>query len=167
MQKLIFFTVFLLLASVAVRADLPPNDTRESLRGLNGMCVVAQIVNDHIEGMDANDVESLAKTELANAGIPVNASPSKSDGNAHLTVTVATIKDPRLGVYVFTIEAAVTQDVHLGRQPGLPGIPAETWRRTTQGITIPTRIDVVQKTVKQIVDSFVADYRAVNPGTGH
>jgi hypothetical protein len=167
MKRLICLTLFLLLAGITVRADLPRGDTKQSLRGLTGIYVVAKIVNDQIEGVATNDILALAKTELLNAGIPVNAVPNGGNGNASLSVTVATIKQPQLGVYVFTVEVAVTQDVQLGRQPGLQGISAETWRRTTQGITTPTRADVVQKTLKQMVDMFVADYRAVNPGAGH
>jgi hypothetical protein len=167
MAKFTLFIVFLALTGLAARADLSRGDTKESLRGLTGIYVVAQVVNQQIEGVATNDVLALAKTELLNAGILVNAVPNKGNGNASLSVTVAAIKQPQLGVYVFTVEAAVTQDVQLARQPGLPGISAETWRRTTQGITVPARIDVIQKTLKQLVDAFVADYRTVNPGTGN
>ena len=167
MAKLTFFIVFLALTGLAARADLAHGDTKESLRGLTGVYVVAQIVNQQIEGVATNDILALAKTELLNAGITVNAVPDRGNGNANLSVTVAAVKQPQLGVYVFTVEVALTQDVQLARQPGLQGISAETWRRTTQGITIPARIDVIQKTLKQIVDIFVADYRAANPGSGH
>ncbi|HEX4349724.1 MAG TPA: hypothetical protein VH251_05035 [Verrucomicrobiae bacterium] len=167
MKRLTCLTLFLLLAGVTARADLSRGDNKESLRGLNGIYVVAQIVNQQIDGVATNDILALAKTELLNASIPVNGVPNKGNGNANLSITVAAIKQPQLGVYVFTVEVAVTQDVQLARQPGLKGISAETWRRTTQGITVPDRIDVIQKTLKQIVDMFVADYRTVNPGTGH
>jgi hypothetical protein len=167
MAKLTLFIVFLALTGLTARADLSHGDTKESLRGLNGIYVVAQVVNQQIDGVATNDILALAKTELINAGIPVNGVPNKGNGSASLSVTVAAIKQTQLGVYVFTVEVAVTQDVQLARQPGLQGISAETWRRTTQGITIPTRIDVIQTTLKQVVDIFVAEYRAANPGTGH
>ena len=84
MKRLTCLTLFLLLAGWTARADLSRGDTRESLRGLTGIYVVAQVVNQQIEGVDTNDILALAKTELLNAGIPVNGVPNKGNGNANL-----------------------------------------------------------------------------------
>jgi hypothetical protein len=76
---------------------------------------------------------------------------------------VDTISQAQLGVYAFTVEVAVTQNVQLTRQRNSTPVSARTWSKTIQGITTPDRIDVIEQALKQGLDRFVADYHAVNP----
>lgn len=164
MQQLLI--LFLLLAGLSARAGIERSDTKESLRGLNGVYVVVQIVDEHPAGVTTNHIESLVKSALTEAGIPADKEPTKSNGDANLSVTVDIIHQPQLDVYVFTTEVAVTQDVQLTRPVRVRGMAAETWRRTLQGVTSPDRLDVIDQALKQCVAAFVADYQAVNP-PGH
>lgn len=163
MKRLTLLAVVLLLAGLTARAMLQRSNTSASLRGLDGVYVAVQIVDEQPGNITANRVETLVKTALSNAGIPVNTAPKKLNGDANLSVTVDTIKQPQLNVYVFTVEVAVTQDVQLTRQPRSAPVSARTWSKTIQGITIPNRTDVIEQAIKQQVNRFIAAYRAVNP----
>jgi hypothetical protein len=160
-------SLLLLRAGLTAKAGLQHSDTKESLRGLNGVYVAVQIVDMQVPGLATNDVEKLVKSALAGAGIPANTAPEKSNGNANLSVTVAAIKQSQLNAYLFTVEVAVTQDVQLARQPQAGSMAAETWRRTVQGITTPERTDVIAQAIQQGVTAFAADFHAVNPRTAH
>jgi hypothetical protein len=162
MTKLTLLTVLLVLTGLTARADLSHGDTKDSLRGLTGVYVVTQIIDVQVPGLSTNEVEKLVKSELINTGVTVNDVPQKSNGNASLTVTLATVMQPQLNLYLFTVEVSVTQDVQLSRQPHLEGISAQTWRRTTQGLTTPARTDIILQGLKQALDSFSKDYHSVN-----
>ena len=163
MNKLSGLIVLVLLAALSASAQLQRTDTKESLRGLEGVYVIIQLVDEQPEGVSTNSVRSLVTTALADAGIPTHAVPKKLNGDANLSITVDLIKQPQLDAYVFTVETAVTQDVKLTRDPQAKWSSSETWRRTIQGITSPDRMDVVHLALKNCVTAFVNDYRTVNP----
>ena len=154
------------LASLIARAEIQRTDTKESLRGLDGVFVVTQLLDEQPDGITTNGVETLVKAALTEAGIPIHAVPKKFNGDANLSVTVDVIKQPQLGVYVFTVELAVTQDVKLTRLPQGDWSAAETWSRRLQGITSPDRTDVIDQAISKCVNAFVGEYRAVNPKPG-
>lgn len=154
----------LMLTSMASQAQLQRSDTKESLRGLNGVYVIVQIVDEHPEGVTTNHIESLVKSALSDAGIPMMSAPIKANGDACLSVTVDLIHQPQLNVYPFVVEVAITQDVQLKRTSrDKEGMSAETWRRTVQAITSPDRMDVVDLALKKCLEHFIQSYRAVNP----
>jgi hypothetical protein len=164
MKKFIHLTVVLLLTALAARAQLQRSDTKESLRGLTGVYVVVQIVDEHPEGVTTNHIESLVKSALSDAGIPAMPSPTKANVDACLSVTVDLIHQPQLDVYPFTVEVAVTQSVQLKRKvQDRVDMSAETWRRTLQGITSADRMEVVDQALKQSLAQFTQSYLAVNP----
>ncbi len=152
----------LLTAVLSAQAGIERSDTKESLRGLNGVYVVVQLVDQQPAGVTTNHVDSLVEAALKDAGIPSDNEPKRSNGDANLSVTVDIIQQPQLNVYIFTTEVAVTQDVKLTRSPRLEGMAAETWRRSLQGITSPDRLDVIDEALKRCVAAFVADYHAAN-----
>ena len=165
MKKFIYLTAVLWLTAVAAHAQWQRSDTKESLRGLTGVYVVIQIVDEHPEGVTTNHIESLVKSALSDSGIPATPSPTKTNGDACLSVTVDIIHQPQLDVYPFMVEVAVTQSVQLKRKvPDREDMSAETWRRTIQGITSADRMDVVDQALKQCLAQFTQNYRAVNPG---
>jgi|SRR5665213_521576 len=158
------FWIFLALALPAIcRAELQKSDTKESLRGLKGLYVVSQFIDVQPEGLTTNGIETMAKAALHDAGIPVDAEPDKLNGDANLSVTISTVKDTQLGLYLFTVEVAVTQDVQLARQAQAPPLSAQTWTKTIQGLTKPDRTDVIEQALKQCLNQFVTSYREVNP----
>jgi hypothetical protein len=159
-----FIIIYLCLSSVwSSRAELQRSDTKESLRGLNGVFVISQFIDVQPEGLTTKRIESVAKSTLHDAGISVDAEPQKAHGEANLSITISTIKDTQLGLYLFTVEVAVTQDVKLTRQSNVSPMSAETWRRSLQGLTTPDRTDVIEQALKQCLNLFVTSYQAVNP----
>lgn len=163
MKKLTSLIVVLLLAGLTARAGIERSDSRDSLRGLKGIYVVSQFVDLQPAGMTTGSVEKSVKAELTKAGVQVDAEPKAAHADANLSITVDTIKQSQLGVYVFTVEVAVTQDVQLTRLPHAAPVAARTWSKTIQGITTPVRTDIIRQALKQQVDRFIAAYRAVNP----
>ena len=154
---------FLLLTSLAALAELQRSDTKESLRGLSGVYVISQLIDVQPEGLTTDGINKMVKAALAKAKIAVDAEPKRDNGDANLSITVDTISQPQLGVYAFTVEVAVTQNVQLARQRNSTQAAARTWSKTIQGITTPDRIDVIEQALKQGLDRFAADYHAVNP----
>jgi hypothetical protein len=163
MKKIIMLLGFLLLTALAAPAQIQHADTKESLRGLDGVYVVIQIVDEQPADITTNSIETLVTSALVEAGIPTNAVPKKLNGDANLFITVDILKQPQLDAYIFTVEVTVAQDVELTRQPHSKWSSAETWRRTLQGITTPDRTDIIEQALKKCMDAFVADYHAVNP----
>ena len=166
MKRTILLAISIILLAClgpAAQAQFQQSDYKQSLQGLNGVFLVIQIVDEQPEGIATNSIETLVKTSLTDAGIPVQAEPQKANGDANLSIVIDTIKQPQLGIYAFTVEVSLTQDVRLSRLPHADGISAETWRKTLQGITSPDRMDVIQLALKQALKYFVTDYRAVNP----
>jgi len=159
----ILLTVLLSLTGLNVMADIYRSDTKESLRGLNGFFVNSQFIDVQPEGLTTNGIETMVKATLHDAGIPVDAEPKKAHDEANLSITVSTIRDEQLGLYLFTVEVAVTQDVRLVRQSHSPPIAAQTWSGSIQGLTTPDRTDVIEQALKQCVNKFVVSDQAVNP----
>ncbi len=145
------------------QAQLEHADYKQSLQGLNGVYVVVQIVDEQPAGITTNSVETLVKGAFAEAKIPVQTAPQKANGDANLSILIDTIKQPQLGIYAFTVEVSVTQDVRLSRMPNADWISAETWRKSLQGITSLDRTDVIEMALKQALKYFVADYHSMNP----
>jgi hypothetical protein len=163
-----FVIIILCFSSVLrTRAGLQQYDTKESLRGLNGVFVISQFIDVQPEGLTADKIGELAKTTLHDAGISVDAEPKKAHGEANLSITISTVKDTQLGLYLFTVEIAITQDVKLSRQANASPISSETWRRSLQGLTTPDRTDVIEQALKQCLNQFVTCYQAVNPKQEH
>jgi hypothetical protein len=164
-SQFVFQIILALALPVVCQSKLQRSDAGESLRGLRGLHVVSQLVDAQPEGLTTNVVEALARTRLLSAGILVEAEPDQTNGNASLSITISTMKDAQRGLCVFTVEAAVTQDVQLTRQAQSGPVSAKTWTKTVQGITTPDHVDAIEEAVKQCVDDFVTSYQAANPRT--
>jgi hypothetical protein len=162
MKKLIIISLCL-LSVWSSPAELQRSDTKESLRDLNGVFVISQFIDVTPDGLTTDKVEDTTKATLRKAGITIDAEPKKAHGDANLSITISTIKDAQLGLYLFTVEAAVTQEVRLTRQTNVSAVSAETWRRSIQGLTTPDRTDVIEQALQQCLTQFVTCYQAVNP----
>ena len=86
MKKIIVLTGLLLLAGLAANAEIQQADTKESLRGLDGVYVLVQMVDAQPEGITTNSLMQLVTAALADAGIPTNAVPKKFNGDANLCI---------------------------------------------------------------------------------
>ena len=127
------------------------------------MYIITQIIDAQPEGLTTNRIESIVKSILHDGGIAVDPEPLKAHGEANLSIALNTTKSTQLGLYLFTVDVAVTEDVKLARRPSASRIHAETWRRSIQGLTTPDRTDVIEQALKQCLQHFVASYQAVNP----
>lgn len=161
-MQFVLCLILALLPPAVCRADLQRGDDKASLRGLKGVYVVSQFIDAQPEGLTTNGVETLVKTVLRDAKIPVDDQPEETNGNANLSITISTTKDAQLNLYLFTVEVALTQDVQLTRQAHTLPVSARTWSRTTQGLTPPGRTDVIEQALKQCVDQFVTGYQEAN-----
>jgi len=90
MKILTSFIAIWLLAGLTARAEVQRADSKESLRGLNGVYVICQLVDVQPEGLTTNRMETLVKSALADARIPADAVPKKFNGDANLSITIAT-----------------------------------------------------------------------------
>ena len=73
MKSLLF--LFLLLSTLTALADMENSDTKESLRGLNGVFVISQLVDMQPEGLSTNDIKNMAEAALRDAGIQLDTKP--------------------------------------------------------------------------------------------
>jgi hypothetical protein len=153
----------LLLVGLTAAAELRRSQFKDSLRDLKGVYVLAQLGDLHPEGLATNTIERRVKEKLGAAGIRVDPTPNQFHGSANLCVTVDTVRAEELGVYLFTVEVALLQEARLTRLPHAPSVAAQTWGRKLQGLTTPDQIDAIQKGIDRCIDSFIADYRSVNP----
>jgi hypothetical protein len=161
MKRLLFLCM--LLPSLAALADLQKSDTKESLRGLNGVFVISQLIDFQPEGLSTNDIQKTVEAALHDAGIQTDAKPQNAHGDANLSITVNTVRDAQLGLYLFMVQVTVIQRVQLTREVHAQSIAAQTWTRNIQGFTSPDRIDVIEQAVKNCIGMFVDDYWKVNP----
>jgi hypothetical protein len=159
---LMILMAHLIFISWSAAAQSQHRDYKESLRGLEGFYLISQFTELQPEGLTTNSIIKGVKTALQEAGIPVDAEPQKTHGDANLSMTVSTIKDGQLGLYLFTVQVAVIQEAQLSRPRHRIAVSAQTWMRNIQGLTTPDRTDVIEQALKRCVDAFVADYRAVN-----
>jgi hypothetical protein len=155
--------LFLLLPSLTALADLQNSDTKESLRGLNGVFVISQLIDTKPEGLSTNNIQKTVEATLHAAGIQVDTKPQNAHGDANLSITVNTVKDAQLGLYLFMVQVTVIQKVQLTRQSHAQPVAAQTWTRNIQGLTSPDRVDVIEQAIKQCVNMFTDDYWKVNP----
>ena len=156
-----FWIILALVVPAVCRAE--PGEANESLRGLKGLHVVSQFIDVQPAGLTTNGIVTMAKAALRKAGIPVNADPETTNGNANLSITISTVNDTPHGLRLFTVEVAVIQDVQLMRQAQASPMPAQTWSKTIQGLTTPDGTDVIEQALNQCLDQFVTSYRTVNP----
>jgi hypothetical protein len=161
MKSLLF--LFLLLSNFTALADLQNSDTKESLRGLNGVFIICQFIDMQPVGLSTDDIQKTVEAALHDAGIQVDTKPQNAHGDANLSITVNTVKDFQLGLYLFMVQVTVIQKVQLTRQSHAQPVAAQTWTRNIQGLTSPDRVDVIEQAVNQCVGMFVDDYWKVNP----
>ncbi len=151
-----------MLLNSSAFAGLERSDTKQSLRGLGGVWVISQLVDVQPEGLSTNDIQKMVEGAVRDAGIKVDSEPQSVHGDANLSITVNTVKDPQLGAYLFMVQVAVIQRVHLTRQTHGQPVAAQTWTRNVQGLTTPDRVDIIAQAVKQCVSAFIDDYWKVN-----
>jgi hypothetical protein len=163
-MKRLFMLVFVLLVAGA-RAEVVRSVDKDSLRGLSGVYVLSQILDTAPEGFTTNGIFQAVRTQLRDGGIMVYAEPKQSEGSANLCVTLDAVKDPQLGIYLFSVQVVLGQTARLTRMPNSEPVVSQTWVRTIQGLASPDRTSVITDAIRQTVDLFIKEFRAVNPKT--
>lgn len=161
-KRIIFATAFILLM-LPVLAFSQTSAPKESLRGLRSVFIkVLPVASDaQADGLFVSQIQKIVESELRKAGVPIRSEPQFGQEYASLGITIDTIKHPQ-GVYLFTVNVAVVQEVQITRPQRQGSFPAETYSKRALGLTTPSRIDVIYEPLKEKLGEFIRDYLAVN-----
>ena len=136
---------------------------RESLRGLKGVKILIEFLNDDVKafGITEQQLRTDVEVKLRSAGIPVL---SRSLDDSYLYINLTGIKVDSY-TYVFSYSVEYAQTVLLERNfKWLTGV--KIWRSRTLGKAGLERKQGVRETLKGLVDEFINDYLTVNPHSG-
>lgn len=153
-----------LVIFVSVATSQSQTRPRESLRGLNGVCVYVQPVAKEVEagGLSTIQIQSAVEKQLRAAGIALQSDPQPANGSAMLVVAIGIVKRPAEEAYLFDVEVSLLQAVRLIRRDDPDPFPAQTWSQKALGITGPKRMDLILEPLKARLNDFANDYLSVN-----
>jgi hypothetical protein len=163
--------VAFLVMTTAVVWGLDSKATRESLRGLTGVEVLAENISQDLTsgGLTTSQIQTDVELRLRKAGIRVLTEEQASDtlGNPYLYIRVIGMQDRTvagrvLGHSIF-IGVSLKQKVWLVRDPDLRVFYGETWDVATLLSIPPSNLRSVREEVADLVDQFINAYLAVNP----
>ncbi|MGI8670285.1 MAG: hypothetical protein ACR2J3_10655 [Aridibacter sp.] len=163
MKKIFNAFVFLSLILPSLSFAQQTTNTKESLRGLRGIFVnVLPVAKDaETDGLSANQLQKIVESELRKAKVPILTESKSGEEYANLVIVVDTIKHPQ-GVYLFTVNVSVVQNVQISRPQGKGIFPAEIYSKRFLGLTTPNRLDIINEPLKEKVGEFIKDYLAAN-----
>ncbi len=137
---------------------------RQTLRGLQGVCVFVEDLGPEIErsGLTTNQIRADKELKLRMAGIRVL---SKEDiqstpGVPLFSVGIQIHKHSYIPVYLFDIDLHLLQEVFLVRAPNIK-THATTWSLERSGIN--PELEDIRTITKDSVDRFINAYLSVNP----
>ena len=135
----------------------------ESMRGLHGVFIYVHPVDKDIDagGLSTNQIHNAVVKALGSAGITVYSEPQPAEASANLIIEVNLVKHPQ-GPYLYGVEVALVQEVHLSRTKGSEPLPAKTWSANALGLTSANRTDLILQPVVAKVNKFIVEYRAMN-----
>ncbi len=162
MKRIIFATAFVLLM-FPVLALSQVSAPKESLRGLRGVFIkILPIASEaQAAGLSLSQIQKIVESELRKAGVPIRTEPLFSHEYASLAITIDTIKHPQ-GIYLFTVNVSVVQQVQITRPQKQGLFPSETYSKRALGLTTPNRMDLIYVPLKEKLSEFIHDYLAVN-----
>jgi len=156
--------VVLLTWSSAAFAEMPDR-AKETLRGLPGVTVVVEPLQDSAEqdGLTRHLLQDEVEHQLQAAGIRVLTQDEwrRTPGSPYLYVSVSALKKSN-GLYAYSIEVCLNQLVTLLRNQNIQEF-AETWETREVGAVGKNQLVSVQKSVAAHVNIFIRDYLSVNP----
>ncbi|NWG03764.1 MAG: hypothetical protein HXY44_13005 [Syntrophaceae bacterium] len=140
-------------------------NTRLTLRGLQGVSLFVEPLDPQIEmsGLTKVQIQTDTELRLKSAGIPVLVGGEflKASGHPFLYVDVnISILKTQITRYLFYIRVELNQEVNLVRTP-MTKVIAVTW--STGGWGIDFSSDNIRQMVKTQVDKFVNAYLTENP----
>lgn len=153
---------------------------RESLRGLTGVCVRVERVSDGArqDGLDERGIQTDAEQKLKQAGIAVltasQATQEPGSPTLYIFVNAKSLFYPT-GVtfdpagrpynsppYVVMVTVSLLQNVVSARNPNLRLRDVKTWDAGYLTSRDPAILKQAGTTVGDLVNEFIADWRAVN-----
>jgi hypothetical protein len=162
MSKIAFASALFLLTRICASAQSP---AVESLRGLRGVHIdVLPIDKDaQADGLSADTIRNNVESALRKAGIEVTTQDKPTDGYASLSVVVDTIKHPQ-GVYMYSINVSILQEVQITRSNKHGLFVAETYAKRAFGLTSPKQMDLIYEPLNAKLKELITDFVSVNPG---
>jgi len=162
-MKRIIFTTFFVLLMLPMLASSQTSASKESLRGLQSVFInILPIASDaQADGLSANQIRKVVEFELNKAGVLFRKEAQSEQENANLIITIDTIKHPQ-GVYIFTVNISVVQEMQIARLQKQNTFPAETYSKRALGLTTPNQMDIIYIPLKEKLIEFIRDFLAVN-----
>lgn len=150
-----------LLASLVVIAPARGDSARDTLRGLEGVSVVAQVDEAAKQaGLTREVVKTAAEQRLRDKGIAIFESAATPAQRAVLTVRVASRQLPSSTLCMFSLSVEVVQVAKMVRDEKIVAL-ATTWNAASMGVGEQAEM---RKALEAGLDRLASDWRAVNPG---
>ncbi len=170
--------LLLVLGGVARGAS---ENHRESLRGLTGVSVRVERLSENArqDGLDERNIQTDAEQKLRQAGIavltPSQAAQAPGSPILYIFVNAKLLFYPT-GVtfdpagrpynnppYVVMVTVSLLQNAVAARDPNLKLREAKTWDAGYMRSLDPSALKQARMIVGDLVDGFIADWKAVNP----
>jgi len=136
------------------------SEKRESLYGLEGVCLVVEGLNPVIEknGLATSRLQADVEEELSKVGIPVL--PKEGEPTApilYVNVNVHKLDE----LFFYSIHVELHQLVTLVRDPSIE-MQAPTWNVGSVGSVGSVNLYQIRGAVKEYIQAFIGDYKATS-----
>jgi hypothetical protein len=166
-----FGRLFLVLVVLFLSASVTAHAYEvEVLHGLKGICVAIAPVSPDLEelGLSTSQLQKDIESHLRQAGLkvlrPKNLYKEKGCYGILIRVNGHIFKVGRERVVAYDVHLSIMELVKLRRPTLVPIIPAQTWCYESEIVlTKPSQKAQIDKTVIELVDEFIRDYRYANP----
>ena len=154
-----FFLVFLALSTTAFAFNQPAE-----LKGIKTVNVMIADLSDDLisDGVDKEALRTTLELALTTAGIAVLSRDQFDDTVPTIALRVSEIKEPNGRFYAATVALACLDNVSNSRILG--PFSAAIWARDELLLLGKVDLSRVASGEKQLVDLFLNDYKAANPG---
>jgi hypothetical protein len=158
--------IVLVLALAATGYAIDIEYSRQSLKGLRGVCVAVADLRPEVKqaGLTVEMIQTDAELKLRLAGIRVlTADDCAKEPGQPLLLLNATVSGPP-PYWRFSVTVALSQMVQLIRDPAIV-VPADTWSEVGVNGLAPAAAmpDMIRSGSKDLVDKFINAYLSVNP----
>ncbi len=141
-----------------------PSEVR-SLRGLTGVEVVVERLDQEIEGLglSADQLRAAVRSRLQEGGVAVLTAENRPPGRPWLYVRVYALKSASAPLVSFFVSFQLRQDVTLDRNPDAH-MGATTWDLGATGLAgLTAAASAMQELTQDLAARFVGDFLAANP----
>jgi len=143
-----------------------PIDSRESLKGLMEFSVVVEDVETETTSRGAGSKQLQTDTELKLRKAGIKILPTEKEwllsprrATLHITLTVIPGDGAAIGLYAWSVDVEVSQEVFL---PGNRSLLATTWNVGHTGYVGKDFLIQMRAKVSDLTDQFLNDYLAAN-----